>query len=129
VGGGSHVGCFGLLTVNKKLSELYFYSSLEYKHFLMHSCDFTFLITIATKLWAGRSGFDSWQELGIFLFAIAFRMALGSTRPPVQWVPGALSPGVKRLVRKADNSTPSGAGVKNAWNYTAIPHTSLRCGA
>jgi hypothetical protein len=29
---------------------------------------------------------------------------LGPTQPPVQWVPGALSPGVKRPVRKTDHS-------------------------
>jgi len=34
---------------------------------------------IATMLLAGRSGLDSRQELGIFLFAIAFRKALGPT--------------------------------------------------
>jgi hypothetical protein len=35
------------------------------------------------------------------------RSALGSTQPPMQWVPGALSPEVKRLGREADHSPPS----------------------
>jgi hypothetical protein len=31
-----------------------------------------------------------------FLFSTSSRPALGSTQPPIQWVPGALFPGVKR---------------------------------
>jgi hypothetical protein len=34
--------------------------------------------------------------LGIFLFITASIMALGPTQPPIQWVPGVLSLGVKR---------------------------------
>jgi hypothetical protein len=29
-------------------------------------------------------GFDSWQELGIFLFTTTSRTALGPTQPPIQ---------------------------------------------
>jgi hypothetical protein len=36
------------------------------------------------------------QRQRIFLLASAFRPALGPTQPPIQWVPGVLSPGVKR---------------------------------
>jgi hypothetical protein len=45
---------------------------------------------------AGRSGFDSQQGQRIFLLAPASRPALGPTQPSIQWVPGVLSPGVKR---------------------------------
>jgi hypothetical protein len=38
----------------------------------------------------------------IFLFSIASRPALGATQPPVQWIPGSLSPGVQRPKREAD---------------------------
>jgi hypothetical protein len=36
----------------------------------------------------------------------------GSTQPPIQWVPGVLSLGVKRPGRDADHSPPSSAEVK-----------------
>jgi hypothetical protein len=54
------------------------------------------------------------QELGIFLFAIAFRQALGSTQPPILWISEALSTGIKRPGREADHSPQSNAEVKNA---------------
>jgi hypothetical protein len=44
--------------------------------------------------------------LGIFLFDTASKPALGSTQPPIQWVPGALSLGVERPLREADHSSP-----------------------
>jgi hypothetical protein len=69
-------------------------------------------------------GFDSWQGLGIFLFTTVSRMALGLTQP-IQWVPGALSLGVKRPEREADHSPPSSAKVRNAWSYTSTPPLRL----
>jgi hypothetical protein len=57
-------------------------------------------------------GFDSRQGLGIFLITTASRTALGPTQPPIKWVPGALSLGVKRPGRESDNSPPSIAKVK-----------------
>jgi hypothetical protein len=50
-------------------------------------------------------GFDFRQGLGIFLFTTASRTALGPTQPPIQWVPGSLSLGVKRPGREADYSS------------------------
>jgi hypothetical protein len=47
-----------------------------------------------------------------FLFTTAFRTALGPTQPPIQWIPGALSLGVKRQGREADHSPSSNAEVK-----------------
>jgi hypothetical protein len=52
-------------------------------------------------------GFESRQGLGIFLFATVSGPALRPTRLPIQWVPGALSVGVKRPRREADHSPPS----------------------
>jgi hypothetical protein len=56
-----------------------------------------------------------------FLFSTASRPALGLTHPPIQWVPAALSPGVKRQGREADYSPPTSAEVKKTWIYTLTP--------
>jgi hypothetical protein len=42
--------------------------------------------------------------LGIFLFDIVSIPALGPTKPPIQWVSGPLSLGVKRPGREVDHS-------------------------
>jgi hypothetical protein len=49
-----------------------------------------------SRLRAGRPMFDSHQGAGngCFLFAIMSRHGLELTLPLIQWVPGALSPGV-----------------------------------
>jgi hypothetical protein len=65
--------------------------------------------------------FDSQRELGIFLFTTASRTALGSTQPPFQWVPEALSLGEKQPGRETDHLLPSSAEVKKAWSYTSTP--------
>jgi hypothetical protein len=40
----------------------------------------------------------------IFHFSMSSRPALGSTQPPIQWVAGAVSPGLKQQGREADYS-------------------------
>jgi hypothetical protein len=57
-------------------------------------------------------GFDSQRDLGIFLFTTKSRTALGHTQPPIQWVPVALSLGVKQPGHEADHSPPSSAEVE-----------------
>jgi hypothetical protein len=52
---------------------------------------------------------------------IASRTALRPTQPPMQWIPGVLSLGVKRPGREADHSPPSSAEVNKAWRYTSTP--------
>jgi hypothetical protein len=76
-----------------------------------------YLSRYSDRLRAGRPGFDS-RHCKIFLFSTASRQGLGSYQPPLQWVPGALYPGVKRPGREADHSPPSIAKVKNCW---AVP--------
>jgi hypothetical protein len=56
-----------------------------------------------------------------FLFSAASRPALEPTQPPIQLVPGVLSPGVKRLGREADHSPPTSAKVKKMWIYISTP--------
>jgi hypothetical protein len=56
---------------------------------------------------------------GIFLFSTASKLALGPTQPPIYWVPGALTPGLKRPERETNHSLPSGAEVNSAWSCTS----------
>jgi hypothetical protein len=49
------------------------------------------------------------------------RQALGPLQPPIQWVPWAHSPGVKRSGREVDRSHPTSAEVKKMWIYTSSP--------
>jgi hypothetical protein len=56
-----------------------------------------------------------------FLFSTSSRPALGSTQPPIQWVPGTLSPGLKRPGREADHSPRASAEIKKIWTYTSSP--------
>jgi hypothetical protein len=66
----------------------------------------------ATGWTIGVLGFDSRRGLGIFLFTTASRPALGPTKPPIQWIPGVLSLGVKWPGREADHLPQSSAEVK-----------------
>jgi hypothetical protein len=84
-----------------------------------------FLWTRSTGWTIGVLGFYSWRRLGIFLFTTASRTALGPTHPPIQWIPGAPSLGVKRQGIEADHSPPPSAEVKNAWSYTSTPPIRL----
>jgi hypothetical protein len=90
------------------------------------SCD----SSVGIALSYGLDDRGSWVQfqagLGISLFTTASRTALGPTQPPIQWVTGALSLGVKRPGREADQSPPSSAAVKNAWSYTSTNTSSWR---
>jgi hypothetical protein len=51
-----------------------------------------------------------------------FSISSGSTQPPVHWVPGDLSPGLKLPGRQADHSPPSISEVMKTWMYTSIKY-------
>jgi hypothetical protein len=67
----------------------------------------------------GRSSSPSRDT--IFLLFTSSRPVLGPTQTPIQWVPGFLSPGVKRPGCEADHSPPTSAVVKKTWIYTSTP--------
>jgi hypothetical protein len=50
-----------------------------------------------------------WDYMNMTIFLLT---TLGPRQPPIQWVPGALSLGVKRPGREVDNSFPSSAEVQ-----------------
>jgi hypothetical protein len=54
------------------------------------------------------------QGQRIFLLAPASRPALGPTQPPIQWVPGVFSPGVK-----------CGQGVMLTTHFHLVPRLSM----
>jgi hypothetical protein len=69
--------------------------------------------------------FLAWAVKGFFLFITLSQPAPGTTQLPVQWVPGAVSLGVKQPGHEANHWPQSTAGVKSAWSYTSTPHTLL----
>jgi hypothetical protein len=77
------------------------------------------VVGIVTGRPRGRS--SSPGRVKNFLFSTSSRQALGSTQPPIQRVPGALSPKVKRLGSEADHSSPTSAEAKKMWIYTHSP--------
>jgi hypothetical protein len=49
--------------------------------------------------------------------------------PPIPWILGTLTPGVKRPGLEAGHSPPSSAKDTNAWSYIPTPHMSSWHGA
>jgi hypothetical protein len=80
-------------------------------------------VGIATGYVAGRwMGRGSSADRGEnFLFSASSWPALGPTQPPIRWVPGVISPGVKRPGREADYWPPTSAEVKKTWVCTSTP--------
>jgi hypothetical protein len=91
------------------------------------------IVTLAHELDHGKYLFMTAISKCIFvtvLITTASRTALGPTQPPIQWVPVALSLGVKRPRREADHSLPSSAEVKECVEiYHHSPNTPSWRGA
>jgi hypothetical protein len=85
------------------------------------------VVDIVTGLQARRRRWSSSPDrVKNFLFSTSSRSALGPTQPPIQRVPGALSPGVKRHGREADYSPPASVEGKKTWIYTSTaPYTFM----
>jgi hypothetical protein len=70
---------------------------------------------------------DGWVGVGVpvgsRIFSSPYRpdRFWGSTQPPIKWVQGAISPGVKQQGREGGNSPPTSAEVKKMWIYTSTP--------
>jgi len=75
--------------------------------------------------WTTGVQFPAQAMMGFFLFATASISALKPIQPPIQWVPGVISTGVKRPRREANYSPPSSAEIKNVWIYTSTPPIRL----
>jgi hypothetical protein len=61
---------------------------------------------LLTTGWTIGVKFAAGKIMEFFLFALASRSYLWPTQPPIQWVPGILISGVKRLELEADNFPP-----------------------
>jgi hypothetical protein len=74
-------------------------------------------------LWVGltRGQSSSPGRVKNVLFSTSSRSALGYTQPPIQWVLGALSSGVRHPGREANYSPPGSAKVKKMWIYISTP--------
>jgi hypothetical protein len=66
------------------------------------------MVGVATRYGLDGPGIESWWGRD---FPHPSRLALGSTQPPIQWVPG-LFPGVERPGHGVDHPPPSSAEVK-----------------
>jgi hypothetical protein len=63
-----------------------------------------------------------------YLFFKVYGMALGSTQPPVQWIPRNVFLGVKQPGHETDHSSPSRAKVKNEHSYISVTiYTFMAC--
>jgi hypothetical protein len=80
-------------------------------------------VGIATGYGLDDIGFGVWVPEGSRIFSSPRRpdWLWGSTQPPIQCVPWALSPEVKQQGCEADHSPPSCAEVKSMWIYTSTP--------
>jgi hypothetical protein len=67
------------------------------------------LLVVGIATGNGLEGSGSIPGNARFFFCTVSRPTLGPTQPPIQWVLGSLSPGLKRPGREADHSLPSNA--------------------
>jgi hypothetical protein len=88
----------------------------RFEFLLRHSCHH-----FQSPVKQTSSGFNSWQRQEIFLYSTAYGPALGATQPHIEWIPGTLSPGIKRMERETDHPFSSSAEVKREWRCNSTP--------
>jgi hypothetical protein len=79
------------------------------------------VVSMVTRLHAGRSGLDSRQGQEIFLLSKMPRLPSEPTQSPVRWVTGDCPLGVELPRPEADHSPLSSAEVNNEWSYSSTP--------
>jgi hypothetical protein len=83
------------------------------------------VVGIATSYWLDDRGVGVRVPAGSRIFSTSSRPVLGSTQPPIQWVPVDLSPGVKRPGREADHS-PRASAERGQENLDLYIHSHIR---
>jgi hypothetical protein len=93
----------------------------EVTGFRVINCRWGSVVGIETGYAAGRLRGRSSSPCRVknFLFSKSFRPGLWLSQPTIQFVLGAVSPGVKRPRHEADHSPPASAEVKKMWIYTS----------
>jgi hypothetical protein len=115
------------MTITEFNCMVYVYSCIRCTPF-PHFTD----VILSVRSWYGDCATD-WLFWGLnsdsgkqfFLFSTTSRLAVGTTQPLVQWVPGFFPVGVKLLECDVNHSPPSSAEVKNVWTHTSTPPTCL----
>jgi hypothetical protein len=122
-----------IIIINNCLSEIYFLSlSLQSQNLALLKSEHIAKLEEVWDLFRNRDGVVGIATgyglddrvrvpVGPRIFSTSSRPALGSTQPPIQCVPGAVSQGAKREGSEADNSSPASAEVKKMWIYTFTP--------
>jgi hypothetical protein len=113
------------ISFRRRLWPFPFLAICPIRHELPKDKDPGELNSIALRYGLDERGLESQKGLGILLFTTASRPAVGPNQPPIQWVLGALSLGIKRDGSETDHSPPSSAEVNNAWSYTSTPPIRL----
>jgi hypothetical protein len=124
--------------VSRTVGEMcYHYQTPRRNHFIMYR----YLLVIILKRGVGIAQLVQRRITGLDdtgLIPVSARFLSSQQRParfwgplipPIQWVSGPLSLGVKRQGCESDHSPPYSAKVKNGGAIPPLSHTSSLCGA
>jgi hypothetical protein len=109
------------LTIRNKYSQLqvldYLFISFSWGYLVFGLCPLSSILKNTAKLWAGWSGFGSWQgqEISFILYSVHIGSGAHAAYYPL---------GVKWLGHEADHSPLSSAEVKNGGTVLPLPITS-----